>query len=340
VRVQAEGVEGWGECVAGTNPTYSAEYTDGAHRAIARFLGPELLGRPAIADAVAPALAPFKGHRMAKAALEAAVLDAELRAAGRSMAVELGGTRTEVPVGVSVGIPDTLDDLCRTVDEYLAEGYGRVKLKIKPGFDVEPVEAVRAHVGPDVVLQVDANAAYRVDDPAQQQALEALDPFALALIEQPYPEEQVLAHADLSDRLTTPVCLDESILDRATTADALRMGACSIVNIKAGRVGGFLEAAAIHDLCVERDVPVWCGGMLETGIGRAANLALASLPGFSLPGDISASARYWHRDIVTEPFTVDANGHMAVPTGPGLGIDIDIDFLESVTTTVDEVRPG
>lgn len=337
VRARVDGVDGWGECVCGTTPTYSSEYTDGAHRVARDVLGPVLLGRPAVAAGVAPALAPFKGHRMAKAALEAAVLDAELRAAGRSMAAALGGSRSSVPVGVSVGIPDTLDELCQIVDEYRADGYGRVKLKIKPGFDVEPVGAVRDHVGPDLVLQVDANAAYRVDDPAQQQALVALDAFGLALIEQPFPEEQVLAHADLAERIETPVCLDESVLDVATTADALRMGACSIVNIKAGRVGGNLEAAAIHDLCVEREVPVWCGGMLETGIGRAANLALASLPGFTLPGDISATARYWHRDIVTEPFTVDEGGHMAVPTGPGLGVDVDLEFLDSVTTTVEPV---
>ena len=339
VRVLSDGVEGWGECVAGTTPTYSSEYTDGAHRAVREFLGPLLLGRPLAAAAVGQALAPFKGHRMAKATLETAILDAELRTAGRSMAAALGGTRTSVPVGVSVGIPDTLDDLRRIVEDHRAEGYGRIKLKIKPGFDVTPVAAVREHLGPDLTLQVDANAAYRVDDPDQQQALEDLDPFGLALIEQPFPEEQVLAHVDLAARMRTPICLDESILDRATTADALSLGACSIVNIKAGRVGGCLEAAAIHDLCVEQDVPVWCGGMLETGIGRAANLALASLPGFTLPGDISASARYWHRDVVTEPFTVDEHGQMAVPDGPGLGVDIDIGFIESVTTAVDEVTP-
>jgi O-succinylbenzoate synthase len=337
VRVRAGGVDGWGECVAGTTPTYSSEYTGGAHRVTADVLGPLLLGRPAVAGQVAGSLASVKGHRMAKAALETAVLDAELRLAGRSMASALGGSRRSVPVGVSVGIPDTLDELCRTVDEHRREGYTRIKLKIKPGFDVEPVATVRDHVGLDVTLQVDANAAYRAGDTRQERALEALDPYGLALIEQPYPEEQVLAHADLADRVTTPICLDESILDRATTADALHLGACSIVNIKAGRVGGYLEAAAIHDLCLDRDVPVWCGGMLETGIGRAANLALASLPGFSLPGDISASSRYWHRDIVTEPFTVGADGHMAVPEGPGLGVEVDLDYLASVTDAVEEI---
>jgi O-succinylbenzoate synthase len=340
VRVRADGVDGWGECVAGTTPTYSSEYTAEAHRVVADVLGPLLLGAPAVGVDVAGALAPVKGHRMAKTALETAVLDVELRAAGRSLADALGGRRPSVPVGVSIGIPDTLDDLRRIVDEHRAEGYGRIKLKIKPGFDVEPVGVVRDHVGPDLMLQVDGNAAYRADDAGQARDLAALDPFALALIEQPYPEEEMLAHVDLADRMHTPICLDESILNRATTADALRLGACSIVNIKAGRVGGYLEAAAIHDLCVEAGVPVWCGGMLETGIGRAANLALASLPGFTLPGDISATARYWHRDIVTEPFTVDGRGHMAVPAGPGLGVEIDHDFLDSVTEAVEEVRAG
>jgi O-succinylbenzoate synthase len=336
-RVEAGGVEGWGECVAGTTPTYSAEYTGGAHRVIADFLGPLLVGHPAASADVADRLAPFAGHRMAKATLEAAVLDAELRSAGVSMATHLGVERSAVPVGVSVGIPDSIEELVGIVEEHLDEGYRRVKLKIKPGFDVEPVAAVRAAVGPDVMLTVDANASYRPGDPDHDRALTDLDPYGLALMEQLYPEEQVLAHADLAARLRTPICLDESILDQATTDQALRMEACSIVNIKPGRVGGYIEAVAIHDLCRERAIPVWCGGMLETGIGRAANLALAALPGFTLPGDISASSRYWTRDIVTEPFTVDAEGHMAVPDGPGIGVDIDFGHLEAVTTAVTEV---
>ena len=337
VRVYAGDTEGWGECVAATTPTYSGEYTDGAHRVISRHLGSLLVGRSLGAASVPRLLTPFKGHRMAKAALEAAVFDAELRLAGRSMADALGGTRPAVPVGVSVGIPDSLDELCRTVDEHLEDGYRRVKLKIKPGFDVEPVETVRNHVGSEVELQVDGNAAYRAEEIDHRRALLAMDPLGLALIEQPFPEEQLLAHALLAEQIETPLCLDESILDRSTTADALDLRACSIVNVKAGRVGGLVEAASIHDLCLERDVPVWCGGMLETGIGRAGNLALASLPGFTLPGDISASSRYWNRDVVTEPFTVDADGTMAVPTGPGLGVEVDLDFIESVTTEVEIV---
>jgi O-succinylbenzoate synthase len=337
VRVVGDGVEGWGECVAGTAPTYSAEYTDGAQRVVADHLGPLLVGAPLDGRSVAGRLARFSGHRMAKATLEAAVLDAEARSAGRSMAEALGGVRSSVPVGVSVGIPASIDELVEIVVEHVGEGYLRVKLKIKPGFDVEPVAAVRDAVGPDVMLTVDANASYRVGDADHDRALRSLDPFALTLIEQPYPEEQVLAHADLAARLDTPVCLDESILDVATTDQALRLGACSIVNVKAGRVGGYLEAVAIHDLCHERGTTVWCGGMLETGIGRAGNLALASLPGFTLPGDISATARYWARDIITEPFTVDGTGHMAVPGGPGTGVEIDRDRLDEVTTSVVDV---
>ncbi|MEL7208363.1 MAG: enolase C-terminal domain-like protein, partial [Actinomycetota bacterium] len=223
------------------------------------------------------------------------------------------------------------------VQAHLDEGYRRVKLKVKPGFDVEPVGRVRAHVGPDVALQVDANAAYRADDPDHQAALRGLDEFGLVLIEQPFPEEQVRAHAELATRSSTPICLDESVLDVTTTNDALDAGACSIVNIKPGRVGGLLSAVSIHELCRARGVPVWCGGMLETGIGRAGLLALASLPGFTLPGDISASERYWHRDLVTAPFTVDGDGRMAVPDGPGLGVEVDLDFLESVTDSVETV---
>lgn len=339
VRVSAGGAEGWGECVAGTAPTYSAEYTDGAQRVIAEYLGPLLVGTDLDSRSVADRLSAFSGHRMAKAALEAAVLDAEARLAGRSLAESLGGVRSSVPVGVSVGIPGSIDELVEIVTAHLGEGYLRVKLKIKPGFDVEPVAAVRAAVGPDVMLTVDANASYRAGDAEHDRVLTALDPFGLTLIEQPYPEEQVLAHADLAARLDTPICLDESILDVATTDEALRLGACSIVNVKPGRVGGYLEAVAVHHLCRQRGIPVWCGGMLETGIGRAGNLALASLPGFALPGDISATARYWARDIITEPFTVDETGHMAVPTGPGTGVEIDHDHLEEVTTGVALVTP-
>jgi o-succinylbenzoate synthase len=269
------------------------------------------------AHAVAGTLAPFKGHRMAKAALEMGVLDAELRSAGRSFARELGAVHDRVPCGVSVGIMDGVPALLDAVDGYLAEGYVRIKLKIEPGWDVEPVRAVRERFGDEVLLQVDANTAYTLADAPH---LARLDEFDLLLIEQPLDEEDVLGHVDLARLIRTPVCLDESITSARDAAAAIRLGACRIVNIKPGRVGGYLEARRIHDVCVAAGVPVWCGGMLETGLGRATNLGLASMPNFTLPGDTSASARYFPQDL-TEPFVLDPDGTMKVPTGPGIGVD-------------------
>ncbi|MGH1565766.1 o-succinylbenzoate synthase [Mumia sp. DW29H23] len=321
--------EGWGECVAMSDPLYSSEYVSAAADVLQRFLVPAL-GQVEDLDApaVAPTLAPFKGHRMAKAALEMAVLDAELRAEGRSFARELGAVRDRVPCGVSVGIMDSIPALLDAVAGYLDAGYVRIKLKIQPGWDVEPVRAVRARFGEDVLLQVDANTAYTVADARH---LAQLDPFDLLLIEQPLDEEDVLGHAELARQLRTPVCLDESIVSARAAADAIRLGACSIVNVKPGRVGGYLEARRIHDVCAAHGVPVWCGGMLETGIGRAANLALAALPGFTLPGDTSASDRYYRTDI-TEPFQLDG-GTLAVPSGPGLGVEPVPEALDEVTTS-------
>jgi O-succinylbenzoate synthase len=265
---------------------------------------------------------------MAKAALEMAVLDAELRASGRRLHDLLGGERERVPSGVSVGIFDTLDELLAQVQGYVDEGYARIKLKIEPGWDLEPVRLVRELVGDDMGLQVDANTAYERSD---IEHLCRLDEFGLLLIEQPLPEEDVVGHARLARASSTPVCLDESIVSLQTAADAIELGAAEVVNIKPGRVGGYLEARRIHDLCVDRGVPVWCGGMLETGIGRAANAALAALPGFTLPGDISASTRFYRRDIVRDPITV-TDGHVAVPTAPGLGFELDVAFLDEITT--------
>jgi O-succinylbenzoate synthase len=269
---------------------------------------------------------------MAKAALEAAVLDAELRAAGLSFGAYLGAVSDRVPAGVSVGIHPSIPALLDAVDSYLAEGYLRIKLKIEPGWDVEPVRAVRERFGDDVLLQVDANTAYRLADARH---LARLDEFGLLLVEQPLPEDDVRGHAELARHLRTPVCLDESITSARAAADAIAVGACSIVNIKAGRVGGYLEARRVHDVCAANGVPVWCGGMLETGIGRAANVALAALPGFVLPGDTSASRRYYSEDL-TEPFELDA-GHLPVPTGPGVGREPLPAALAEFTTAVEEV---
>lgn len=331
----ADGAEGWGECVAPWAPVYSSEYVDGAADVIRRFLLPRLFaaGELAATD-VATALDAVVGHRMAKCALETAVLDAGLRAVGVSLAAYLGASRDSVDCGVSVGIIQPVEALVEAVAAYLDEGYVRIKLKIEPGWDVEPVAAVREAFGDDLALQVDANSGY---DPQDVDGILALDRLGLLLIEQPFAEDRLLAHAELASRLDTPICLDESITSLEVARDALAMGACEIVNIKAGRVGGYLEARRIHDACLDVGVPVWCGGMLETGIGRAANLALAALPGFTLPGDTSASGRYFAQDI-TEPFVLD-DGQLPVPTGPGLGVEPVPGILEARTTSLETVRP-
>ncbi|MEV0094457.1 o-succinylbenzoate synthase [Streptomyces sp. NPDC050738] len=323
--------EGWGECVAMAEPRYSSEYVASCADVLSRHLIPELARYESLdATTVAPALEPFRGHRMAKAALEMAVLDAELRASGVPLARELGAVRDRVPCGVSVGIMDSVPELLEAVAGYLDDGYVRIKLKIEPGWDIEPVRAVRQHFGDDLLLQVDANAAYTLADARH---LAGLDPFGLLLIEQPLEEEDILGHAQLAKLISTPVCLDESITSARAAAAAITLGACSIVNIKPGRVGGYLEARRIHDVCVAHGVPVWCGGMLETGIGRAANLALAALPGFTLPGDTSASDRFYRTDI-TDPFVL-SDGHLPVPTGPGLGIEPLPEVLDEFTVTTE-----
>ncbi|MEV7678339.1 o-succinylbenzoate synthase [Streptomyces sp. NPDC088341] len=328
VRVVTPTGEGWGECVAMAGPVYSPEYVDGAEHVLRNFLVPALLAADGVtAHKVAPLLAAYKGHRMAKAALEMAVLDAELRAHGQSFATALGSTRDTVPCGVSVGIMDSVPQLLDVVGGYLDEGYVRIKLKIEPGWDVEPVRAVRERFGDGVLLQVDANTAYTLADAP---LLARLDPFGLLLIEQPLEEEDILGHAELARRVRTPICLDESIVSARSAADAITLGACAVVNIKPGRVGGYLEARRVHDVCAAHGIPVWCGGMIETGLGRAANVALASLPGFTLPGDTSASDRFYRTDI-TEPFVLK-DGRLPVPTGPGLGVAPVPDLLAAVTT--------
>jgi o-succinylbenzoate synthase len=320
--------DGWGECVAGEQPDYSSEYVEAAQHVLIHHLLPPLLASRSLAAAdVGDVLRRFHGHRMAKASIEMAVLDAELRSRGESFAHFFGGVRTAVDCGVSVGIHRSITELLTTVGGYLDQGYRRVKLKIKPGWDVEPVRAVRGRFG-DVPLQVDANTAYSLSDAAH---LAELDAFNLLLIEQPLPEDQVLAHAELAKVMRTPVCLDESITSEQAAADAIQLGACKIINIKPGRVGGYLEARRIHDLCALHQVPVWMGGMLETGLGRAGNVAMAAMADFTLPGDTSASSRYYHRDI-TEPFVL-VDGRLNVPTGPGLGVNVDQPYLEEITTS-------
>ena len=334
VRVRTDRGEGWGECAAVHLPMYSSEYTAVAVHVMAEVLAPALLaGAVTSAADVDNVLGWVRGHRMAKSAVEAAVLDAELRGAGLSFAQYLGGVRARVPAGVSVGIMGSLPELVDAVRGFVAEGYRRIKLKIKPGWDVEPVRAVREGLGDDLILQVDANAAYSMADLAR---LAQLDDFGLAMIEQPFAEDDLLGHAQLAARTRTPICLDESITSARVAATAINMGACQVVNIKAGRVGGYLEARRIHDVCAAAGVPVWCGGMMETGVGRAANLALASLPNFLLPGDTSATERYYRQDI-TAPFDLQ-DGFVQVPTGPGTGVLVDMDVLASLRTDLREVR--
>ncbi|MGH9304493.1 MAG: o-succinylbenzoate synthase [Acidimicrobiales bacterium] len=334
VRVETEEAEGYGECSSGAEPLYSSEFIASSWIVLRDLLGPVLLRTPELAASdVGALLRAFKGHRMAKSALEMAVLDAELRARGCSFQEALGGSGDSVSPGVSVGITETVAELLEIVEAHLADGYSRVKLKIEPGFDIEPVRAVRRLVGETFPLQVDANAAYSRGD---SDHLSTLDELGLLLVEQPLAEEDLLGHVSLAKRMSTPICLDESILCATSATDAIELGACSIVNVKPSRVGGYLEAVRVHDACRQRLVAVWCGGMLETGIGRAANLALATLPGFLLPGDISATRRYYSEDI-TETFEL-VDGRIAVPKGPGLGVEVGAESLEELTQRQEIVR--
>ena len=320
------GTIGWAECVAMSEPLYSPEYVIGCLDLMKRFLIPALRAKENLtAEDVPVVLKPFLGGQMAKAALETAILDAQLKEQDVSLAKYLGATKTKVECGVSVGIANDLGALAEEVKSYVDAGYRRIKLKIEPGWDYEAVKAIR-NIYPEIPLQVDANQAYSRSD---GKLLAKLDEFNLLLIEQPLDEHDILGHAMLAKEVKTPICLDESIISLQSAEDALSLKATTIINIKPGRVGGYIESKKIHDLCVKNNIPVWCGGMLETGIGRAANLALAALPGFTLPGDTSASARYFKQDITT-PFVMD-DGYLTVPTGPGIGIEPDLEFLNSIT---------
>jgi O-succinylbenzoate synthase len=329
VHVEAGDVAGWGECVASPEPRYSEEWIDGARMVMSRYLGPAVLAGGPVGDPadVARRVSFVRGHPMSKAALEAAVLDAWLRAAGRSLADYLGAVRERVECGVSVGIAATPQTMLEEIHGYLATGYRRIKLKIEPGRDVDVVRRIRDGVGPNVPLSVDANAAYTLDEAS---VFEALDDFDLVMVEQPLDHDDMVEHAELQRSIRTPICLDESIRSARDAAAAISLGACRIINIKPGRVGGLLEARRVHDVARERGVPVWIGGMLETGVGRAANLAMAALPGVTMPGDTSASGRYFAEDI-TEPFELAPDGTMAVPHGPGVGVEPRPDRLAACT---------
>ena len=335
VRLVTDAAEGWGECVADIEPGYSEEFNDGAWLVLRDHLAPALLRAGDVTiDGLDRVFAHVRGNPMAKAALLDAFVDADLRARGDSLAAWLGADRDRVACGVSIGITDTTAALLEQVEGYLAEGYRRIKLKIEPGLDVERVQAVRA-AHPGIALSVDANAAYTIAD---ADVFRALDAFGLLMIEQPLHHADLVRHAELQRTIDTDLCLDESIRSAADAAAAIELGSCRIVNIKQGRVGGIAEARRVHDVCLAAGVPVWCGGMLETGVGRAQNLALAAMPGFTLPGDTSASARYFPDDL-TDPFVMEPDGTMAVPAGPGIGVSPRLDRLAETTLRVESVAP-
>ncbi len=328
VAVRGGGLTGWGEAATSVGPWYEYETIETCWHVLRDFLGPRVVGREIASPAdVAQLMAPVRGHNLAKMGLEAAVWDLLGQAQGCSITQLLGGVRERVPVGVSIGVQASVPALLERIEDYWAQGYSRIKIKIKPGWDVDVVRQVRARF-PGVAVMVDANSAYTLADAGR---LAALDDYDLMMIEQPLPYDDLVDHAELQRRLRTPICLDESVPSLAAARAALALGSGRIVNIKPGRVGGLTVARAIHDLCRENDWPVWCGGMLETGIGRAHNVALASLPGFTLPGDISASARYFHQDIVEPAFVVNEDGTMTVPTGPGIGVAVVPERLEAAT---------
>lgn len=332
-----DGEVGWSECVAGEQPNYGPETIDTAWHAIREWIAPRVIGRPLPGpEAVAPLLErDLRGHLMAKGAVEMGFWELTARLRGLPLARLLGGTQERIPVGISLGIQRDPAALVERAAAAHAAGYRKIKIKIQPGADIEYIGAVREALGPDAALMADANSAYT---PADTEHLARLDEFDLMMIEQPLEREDLVRHAALQRRLRTPICMDESITGLERAEDMIALGSGKIVNIKPGRVGGFGPARAIHDLCARHGIPVWCGGMLESGIGRAHNVALASLPNFTLPGDLSPSARYWERDIVIPEWKMDGDGMVEVPlTDPGIGVAIDRDRIENLTLRVEEL---
>lgn len=328
IEVVADGVSGWGECVASEGPFYSYEDQHTAWHVLTHFVLPKVLGQRLEGPSDFEPLVSFvRGHPMALASLEAALWDAEARQRDIPLWKLLGGTREKIPCGVSIGIQDTPEELLERIARELASGYRKIKIKIKPGWDVSIVELVRKH-HPDVPLMVDANSAYTLAD---LELFKALDRFNLLMIEQPLHYDDILEHRHLQSQISTPLCLDESIRHARDARHALEFGACRIINIKMGRVGGFGSAVAVHDVCRDAGVPVWCGGMLETGIGRAHNVALSTLENFSIPGDVSDSRRYFAHDTITSPIAVGADGQIVRPSGPGIGWEPDLDWIERIT---------
>ncbi len=329
IRVEGDGAAGWGECVAEQDPYYSSETNETVWHIVTEFIAPRVLGTSfSHPREIYAALKPIRGHNMAKAAIEMAAWDLYARVCRQPLSTALGGSRGRIASGVSVGIQDSLDQLGDKIERELAAGYRRIKVKIKPGWDIDAVEMIRSRFGP-IPLMVDANAAYTAADALH---LAQLDRFDLMMIEQPLEYDDVMDHVQLQKEIATPICLDESIHTGDIARDAIAAKACRIINIKPGRVGGFSQAIAIHDFCESQGIPVWCGGMLESGVGRAHNVALASLPNFTLPGDLSPSARYWERDIVVPEWTMAADGMVDVPLhAPGIGVEVDVGRIDDLT---------
>jgi len=329
VEVVAGGVSGWGEVTAGENPFYNEEWTESAWLLLKHYAAPRVLRRELDSAAETGGLtAHIRGHKMARGGLEAAIWDLEARLNGKPLHQQIGGgARRDIACGVSIGIQDTVEVLLGKIEAELAAGYQRIKIKIKPGWDVEVVRRVRQEF-PAIKLMADANSAYTLAD---TEHLRQLDDFYLMMIEQPLAHDDIIDHAELQAKLATPICLDECIRSARHAEQAIRLGSCKIINIKLGRVGGFAEAKKVHDVAQARGVPVWCGGMLESGIGRAHNIALSTLPNFVLPGDVSASSRYWKRDVIRPPVEVSPQGVIQVSDKPGFGYDLDTDYIEQIS---------
>jgi o-succinylbenzoate synthase len=337
VSVHCDGVTGWAECVAGENPYYSSEWLDSAWLTIVHFLAPTVLGRElATAGESVSLMKQVRSHRMSKAAIENAIWDAEAKQKGQPLWKLLGGSLREIACGVSIGIQDSVDQLLDKISTELAAGYRRIKVKIKPGWDVEVLERIRAR-WPDIVLSCDANSAYTLD---QFEHLRKLDQFNLLMIEQPLWDDDIYNHSRLQQKLRTAICLDEAIHHARDAAQAIEIGACRIINIKVGRVGGFSEARRVHDVCAAQNIPVWCGGMLESGVGRAHNIALSTLPNFRLPGDVSASKRYWKEDIIEPEVEVTPHGTIMIRDDPGTGYRVREDLIEKLTVRKEVLRPA
>jgi O-succinylbenzoate synthase len=329
-----DGAEGWGECTAGEGPFYCEEWTETAWTTIETFLAPMVVGKEIESAARAWELMnAVRGNRMAKTAIETACWDLEAKRSGVPLWKHLGGVQTEITSGVSIGIQNTPEDLIEEIDKELAAGYQRIKVKIKPGWDLKIVEQVRERF-PDIRLVADANSAYTLADVA---LFQAMDRFNLMMIEQPLAHNDIFDHAELQRQIKTSVCLDESIHSEADAEHAIGLGSCRIINLKLGRVGGHAQAKKVEQVCRENQVPVWCGGMLESGIGRAHNIAMATLEGFTLPGDVSASARYWQEDIIDPPVTVSSNGTIAAPDRPGIGFDVNLARIEKLTVRMEKI---